>query len=305
MRESTRRAMAIPELRIHKRNVSELERLFEETATKAQTPGQKPTNTSDDKFIFRTPDGIHQRAFTDENIKERARCDPRELHFAAPDLDGNSLDISTKSRQPSSKGWTSAKTFNGFKKITAINNLYSFGEVIGEGSFGQVRLAVDKQSQEQFAVKIMKKAGAHGQPRKYLLQNEIDILSDVSHPNILQIHELLQDDLHYLIVSEYIEGGQLFEYMQSKHLQRQKLRRPELDSADASFESNSSSYLGKIREKEVRAIAQQLFSALSYLHKKNVVHRDVKPENILLRNAGAKKMQIKLIDFGFAAYCES
>jgi calcium-dependent protein kinase len=181
--------------------------------------------------------------------------------------------------------------------------MYSLGEVIGEGSFGKVRLVINKQNQKQYAIKILEKADSQGQPRESLLQNEIDILSDVSHPNILKIFELLQDDLHYFIVCEYIEGGQLFEYMQTKYLKRQQQESSKLSSIDASFESSSSCYLGKLSEREARVIGQQLFCALAYLHEKNVVHRDVKPENILLRHCGPKKLQIKLIDFGFAAYC--
>ena len=58
------------------------------------------------------------------------------------------VSIISKSKKPSSRGWTSRKSFNGFKKISAIDSFYTFGEVIGEGSFGQVRLAVDNRSQE-------------------------------------------------------------------------------------------------------------------------------------------------------------
>lgn len=117
---------------------------------------------------------------------------------------------------------TPRKEFNGFKKIGSITSLYSFGDVIGEGSFGKVRIAVCKRTKEQFAAKIMKKVSSQGQPRNSLLQNEIDILSNVFHPNIIEIHELLRDDSHYFIISEYIKGGQLFEYMQSKFMKRQR-----------------------------------------------------------------------------------
>lgn len=57
----------------------------------------------------------------------------------------------------------------------------------------------------------------------------------------------------------------------------------QLQNEENSCESDSSSYLGKLSEKETRMIAIQLFNTLSYLHKKSIVHRDVKPENILLQ----------------------
>lgn len=126
----------------------------------------------------------------------------------------------------------------------------------------------------------------------------------MEHPNIIEIHELLRDDSHYFIISEYIEGGQLFEYMQSKFLKRQRQESSELQDGDASFESDSSSYLGKLSEPEARMIAMQLFNTLAYLHRKSIVHRDIKPENILLQFHASNWINTKLIDFGFAAYCK-
>lgn len=67
------------------------------------------------------------------------------------------------------KSCTPRKEFNGFKKINNIASLYTFGDVIGEGSFGKVRIAVCKKTKQQYAAKIMKKVSAQGQPRDSLL----------------------------------------------------------------------------------------------------------------------------------------
>jgi len=134
-------------------------------------------------------------------------------------------------------------------------------------------------------------------PRRELLKNEIRILNDIAHGNILEIYELLHDAHSYYIVSEYIEGGQLFDYIQkcarSGH------------SQEVSSDTNSSNYLGRFSEAEVRFIAAQLFGALSYLHQKGIVHRDVKLENILVKSSHYGMLKIKLIDFGFATYCDN
>ena len=74
---------------------------------------------------------------------------------------------------------------NGFSKVKNITSVFNFGEVIGEGSFGKVRLAVNRKTGDQFAIKIMRKINSPGKTCNTLVKNEIDILSNVDHPNIL------------------------------------------------------------------------------------------------------------------------
>jgi serine/threonine protein kinase len=112
-----------------------------------------------------------------------------------------------------------------------------------------------------------------------LMHDELRVLEDIEHPNILRIYELLHDDSFYFIVSEFLRYGEMYDYIveRAKH-------------AD----------VGAMSESEVRHVAFQLFYALKYMHEKKIMHRDIKPENILIESV--EDLQIKLADFGFATY---
>ena len=207
-------------------------------------------------------------------------------------------DIVTPLKSIASK----AKSTSVFKKTSNIMAHYSFGKVLGEGSFGKVLRATCRRTNVQYAAKIMKRASQHESARYQLIKNEIEILSQIRHPQILRIHELLRDDDNYYIVSEYLRGGQLFEYMQTRFEQQQE--EEDMLASDKEIDTSQSSYLGRLDEEEARSIAIQLLQALQFLHTKNIVHRDVKPENILLKSHKTDSIDVKLIDFGFAAYCQ-
>jgi len=87
------------------------------------------------------------------------------------------------------------------------------------------------------------------------MQNELDVLESTNHPNIVRIYELLHDPDFYFIVQEFVEHGELLNYIDRR---------------------------GKVSELDVINIAKQLFLAVNYIHSKNIVHRDIKPENILM-----------------------
>lgn len=105
--------------------------------------------------------------------------------------------------------------------------------------------------------------------------NEINMLITVDHPNILKYYERFEDKHNYFIVTEFCEGGELINYA-----------------------LNNSG----IDELVVRKIMSQLISAISYIHAKGIVHRDLKCENLLLKSTDieAKDIQIKIIDFGIS-----
>ena len=153
-------------------------------------------------------------------------------------------------------------------KTSNISKEYIFGKTIGTGSFGQVRLAIHKATKQARAVKIIQKSKVDTK----VLFNEINVLSKLSHPNIMQIYEIFDDNTNIYIVSEYCKGGELFEIISTK---------------------------GNFSEKDACVIMKQLMSAICYSHQNNIVHRDLKPENILMDN-DSDDLTIKIIDWGCA-----
>lgn len=103
-----------------------------------------------------------------------------------------------------------------------------------------------------------------------MLKNEIAILKDLDHPNIVKMYEFLEDEKRIYIVTEICKGGELFDEI---------LNRSKFDESDAAI------------------VMKQLLSAVNYCHSKKIVHRDLKPENILLEQDKDLE-KIKIVDFG-------
>ena len=156
-------------------------------------------------------------------------------------------------------------------KKTGISKEYTLGKILGNGAFGQVRLGIHKTTKQVRALKILKKAKINMDD----LLTEISILSKLSHPNIMQVYEIFEDNINLYIVTEYCKGGELFDIISKK---------------------------GSFSEKEAAEIMQQILSAVCYAHQNGIVHRDLKPENILMDNKNKKSdLSLKIIDWGSAA----
>ncbi|XP_040163492.1 serine/threonine-protein kinase PAK mbt [Anopheles arabiensis] len=137
---------------------------------------------------------------------------------------------------------------------------------IGEGSTGTVCIATDKSTGRQVAVKQM---DLRKQQRRELLFNEVVIMRDYHHPNIVETYSsfLVNDELW--VVMEFLEGGALTDIVTHSRMD----------------------------EEQIATVCKQCLKALSYLHSQGVIHRDIKSDSILLASDG----RVKLSDFGFCA----
>ena len=153
-----------------------------------------------------------------------------------------------------------------------IEKDYSVGEVVGSGAFATVRKVVQKTTGQLRALKIIKKQKSQDSARMYL---EVEILKKLIHPNIMQIFEFYEDKKNFYIITEFCEGGELFDKIVEK---------------------------GSFSEAEAAGVMKQLLSAVNYVHTNSIVHRDLKPENILLDTK--KQNIIKIIDWGTARFYE-
>jgi len=98
-----------------------------------------------------------------------------------------------------------------FKMINSIDSKYKLGGILGSGAFGQVRRCIHLDTGNEFAIKVMKKEMV--KKRKIyvkLLENELSILGSKSHPKIIRVVDLMEDETNYYVVSEIVEGGELF-----------------------------------------------------------------------------------------------
>ncbi|KNC82252.1 ULK/ULK protein kinase [Sphaeroforma arctica JP610] len=173
----------------------------------------------------------------------------------------------------------------GFKQVGA----YAYRptvDKIGQGSFATVYKAKRQKDDEIFAIKRINTTML--KPR--LLDNlelEIQIMTRMSHPNIVGLYDEMESSEHMYLVMEFCEGGDLSHYIQ---------KRNKTDKGDIQPPMGLDM---------VRAVAQQIGSAVIHLSKHNIIHRDIKPQNVLIQIQKDGSMCFKVADFGFARYLES
>ncbi|KAJ3095045.1 Serine/threonine-protein kinase par-1 [Phlyctochytrium planicorne] len=153
--------------------------------------------------------------------------------------------------------------------LPSIGN-YVFQKTVGEGNFAKVKLAKHKLTGAEVAVKVIDKTTLD-EKKLGKLYREVRIMKMLHHPHIVKLYEVIETKHTVFLVMEYASGGELYDYLVVH---------------------------GKMKEKEARAKFRQILSAVSYCHKKRVIHRDLKAENLLLD----ANLDIKIADFGFSNY---
>ena len=93
---------------------------------------------------------------------------------------------------------------------------FTIKQVIGEGTFATVRLAVNKQTEEQVAIKIMEKSKIVQKEDKVRIEREIKVLKNLRHPNIVHLYSVIQTDEKIYLIMEYVKGKELFDYIVMK-----------------------------------------------------------------------------------------
>jgi serine/threonine protein kinase len=135
---------------------------------------------------------------------------------------------------------------------------YVFQEILGQGQYGQVYRGINLKTDEVVAIKQMNIEKFKKIPKLYdFIKNEIDILSQIDHPNVIRFIEILRTSNNFYLVYEYCNGGDL-----ERLLKKRKL----------------------LPEKEANHILSQILQAFKVLINKNILHRDLKPGNVIFHN---------------------
>ena len=149
---------------------------------------------------------------------------------------------------------------------------YKIKELLGRGGMGVVYLAEDFRLNRKVALKLLPAELTDNKDRLKRFEQEAQAVSGLNHPNILTVHEFGKENGSHFIVMEFVEGTTLGERMTS----------------------------GRMSVKEILDVAAQVASALSAAHEAGIIHRDIKPDNIMIRHDGI----VKVLDFGIAKLTE-
>jgi serine/threonine protein kinase len=159
------------------------------------------------------------------------------------------------------------------------------GECIGKGASGRVKIAQHCRTGILAAVKILPlkpvldsrhslaTQQAKSEKQRLGIDREITMMKLMDHPNIMRIYDVYEDEHELYLVLEYIEGGELFDFIVNR---------------------------GKLNQFEALVCFQQIIYGLNYAHAFSIIHRDLKPENILIRSFNPPL--IKIADWGMAAF---
>ena len=174
--------------------------------------------------------------------------------------------------------------------VKNFNNNIELLYTIGKGSYGNVYLGKNKVDDKCYAIKVISKSQLQSKIVYQYFNNEIYILKHINHPNIVKYISLVEKKKDYWLIIEYCNGGSLVKALKYHLTQFNK----------------------PVPENIVRYFIKNILTAVIYLNNKNIIHRDIKSDNILLHYENEQdleannftKAKIKLIDFGFARYLD-
>ncbi len=153
-----------------------------------------------------------------------------------------------------------------------LEGRYWIQSLVGVGGMANVYRGVDEKNGNPIAVKVLKEEFLDNEELVRRFKNESKAISILSHPNIVKVYDVSVTDKLQYIVMEYVDGITLKEYLKQRG--------------------------GALTWKETVHFATQILSALQHAHSKGIIHRDVKPQNIMLLADGS----IKMMDFGIARF---
>ena len=177
-------------------------------------------------------------------------------------------ELSGEHNLPSLSILPNSKIFNG--KLDD----YLITKELGKGSYAVVKLAVHKLIKTKYAIKIYSQQTLRERQKKNIVKNEINILKQIDNENIMKLYDVIDTPSNLYLVLEYINGVNLIQIIKNEN--------PHF-----------------IKEERAKLLFSKVVKGISYCHKKNIFHRDIKLENILV----LKDDTVKIIDFGFAIKC--
>ncbi|OCT72477.1 serine/threonine-protein kinase SIK3 [Xenopus laevis] len=145
---------------------------------------------------------------------------------------------------------------------------YEIDRTIGKGNFAVVKLATHIVTRAKVAIKIIDKTKLDDENLKKIFR-EVQIMKMLCHPHIIRLYQVMETERMIYLVTEYASGGEIFDHLVAH---------------------------GRMAEKEARKKFKQIMAAVHFCHCRNIVHRDLKAENLLLD----ANLNIKIADFGFS-----
>lgn len=177
-------------------------------------------------------------------------------------------ELSPRSKEINSTIRIVKKSFREYSEPPeTTTGFYKIGRMLGKGAFGKVNLGMHKLARKLVAIKSMNKQYLNDERSKRKVMQEVSIIKRTRHPNVVKLYETFESNKHVLFSMEMCAGGDLLNYVRKRR---------------------------KLKENVAKVLFKQIIEAIGYIHTRNIVHRDIKLDNILLDGKG----HVKIGDFG-------